>query len=587
MARPTRNRLSGALRSASGAFVIAGLFSLFINLSMLIAPLYMMQVYDRVLASRSIETLIMLTVLAAGLLLVAMLVEIARSRVLVRVGARLDTALSSGLFSDTVGLRPRGEDSAASQPLRDLEALRTFLTGAGVLALFDAPWTPIFLAILFLFHPLLGAIALGGGVIIFAIAYLSERIVRAPLAQAGVSTRWSNQLVDAFARESDVVRVMGMVDKLRDHWRTHHESGLAWQALASDRLAALQAIAKTVRVFLQIAVLGVGAYLSIIGELSPGVMVAASIIMGRALAPVEAALGQWRGFLNARSAYGRLKASLKTDAASSQRTALPAPLGALEVDAVYFRMAGRQAPLLAGVSFELEAGESLGLIGPSGAGKSTLARLLVGAYGPASGFVRVDGAAIADWPKEGVGAHLGYLPQDVELFTGTVAQNICRFGEPDSAKIVEAAKRSGAHDMIVRLPGGYETEVGNGGRLLSGGQRQRIGLARAIYGEVRLVVLDEPNANLDADGENAVRQMLLSLKEAKRTAIVIAHKPSLMATVDKVLVLQDGKVELFGPRDKVMAALARAAGAQPLQRKSAQPENAAELFSEAQTTTGS
>jgi PrtD family type I secretion system ABC transporter len=571
MARPKQNKLSGALRAARGAFTIAGLFSLFINLSMLIVPLYMMQVYDRVLTSRSVDTLIALTMLAGSLLLVGMLIEIARSRVLVRVGAQMDAALSASLFSETVGVRRRGDDAAASQPLRDLDTLRTFLTGPAVIALFDAPWTPIFLVLIFLFHPLLGAVALAGAVIILGLAFLSEQIVRAPTQEAGASTRWSNQLIETFARDSDAVRVMGMMGTLRDRWLTHHESGIAWQALASDRLGVLQATAKVVRMMLQIAVLGVGAYLAINGQLSAGVMVAASIIMGRALAPVEAAIGQWRSLVAGRAAYLRLKSCLESEVEQTDRTALPVPVGALAVESVHFRVPGRQKPLLAGVTFQIEAGESLGLIGPSGSGKSTLARLLVGANLPASGFVRVDSAVIADWPKEEVGAYLGYLPQDVELLSGTVAQNICRFGKADSRQIVAAAKLAGVHELILRLPDGYETEVGDSGRLLSGGQRQRIGLARAVYGDVRLVVLDEPNANLDAAGENAVRQLLLSLKQLMRTVVIVAHKPSLLTAVDKLLVLNEGQVDMFGPRDQVIGALAKKAGDQssravPLQK---------------------
>jgi PrtD family type I secretion system ABC transporter len=565
-----KDQLSTVLRSLSGAFVMVGLFSLFSNMAMLISPLYMMQVYDRVLGSRSLDTLVALTVVAVGLLLVNVIVEIARARLLVRVGARLDKELSPSLFGSAFKARLAGNERSSSEPLRDLETVRTFLTGPGILALFDAPWTPIYLAVVFAFHPMLGGVALVGAVLIIALALASEAAVRKPMTEAGAGARNSNDFTDLLARNAEVVHAMGMLGALTEKWLRFHDYGIAHQAVASDRIAILQAIAKFVRMTLQIAILGFGAWLALDHAMSPGAMVAASIIMGRALAPVEMLIGQWRSMVGARQARRRLRSSLSlADKDSDGHTRLPAPRGRLVASQVGARIAGAAAPVLTNISFELEGGEALGLVGPSGAGKSTLARLLVGLSEPSFGTVRLDGADIAAWPRKDLGAYVGYLPQDVELLSGTVAANISRFGEHDSLRIVDAAKLAGAHEMILGLPQGYETRIGDAGRMLSAGQRQRLALARAVYGEARLIVLDEPNANLDVEGENALRGTLMRLKHEMRTVIIISHKPSLLGGVDKLLVLRDGRIELFGPRERVLAELNRlvAVGAQPGSQK--------------------
>ena len=550
------NPLRRALGAVRGAFLVVGLFSLFINLAALIVPLYMMQIYDRVLTSRSGETLMALTALALALLVVVVFVEIARSRLLVRIGADLDETLGAPLFGTAVEERAAGRQAAASQPLRDLENLRTFMTGSGILALFDAPWTPIYLAIIYLLHPLLGLIATLGALLILTLAVVSEVAVRNPLRAAGSSSRWSNELIEIFARSSHSIRVMGMLGRLEALWQSHRRDGVAWQAIASDRLGILQAMAKCVRLALQVAILGVGAWLVIVGATTGGAMIAASIIMGRALAPVEAALGQWRGFVNARTSYERLLAVLEGSEPVGERMSLPTPAGRLELDNVGLRFGDGAPPVLSGVTFTIEVGETLGLIGPSGAGKSSLARLLVGISTPTLGSVRLDGAEVSQWPQEELGPSLGYLPQEIELLGGTVAQNICRFGTAQGSAIVEAAKLVGAHDMILRLPQGYETVIEDGGRNISGGQRQRLGLARAVFGDPRLVVLDEPNANLDVDGEGTLRSALVILKRRGRTVIVITHKPLLLGATDKLMVLREGRVRLFGGSASVMAELA-------------------------------
>ncbi|MGI9476797.1 MAG: type I secretion system permease/ATPase [Hyphomicrobiaceae bacterium] len=550
------NLLKSALRSSRRAFLLVGLFSLFINLMMLVVPIYMLQIYDRVLTSQSRETLLALTVLAVALIALSGLVDVARSRLLVRISANLDHQMRGPLFLRAFYDIPGNQSRTASQPIRDLENLRTFLTGAGILAFFDGPWAPVYLAVIFLLHPVLGVVALVGALVILVLAVASEFAVRQPLDRAGRWSRGSNDFVDLVARNAEAVRVMGMLPDLQQRWSGRHDTSVAWQATASDRIAVIQSLAKSVRMGLQIAILGFGAWLVLDHALSAGAMVAASIIMGRALAPIEAAIGHWRGFVGARQSQRRIEALLDTTEQSGERTRLPAPCGRVTVDQVALRLPAQGEPILQGVSFDLEAGDILGLIGPSGAGKSTLARLIVGALSPTVGSVRLDGAEIGAWPDDEVGPYIGYLPQDMELLPGTVAQNISRFGAGDSENIVAAAKVSGVHDLILSLPEGYETLLGQGGTHLSGGQRQRIGLARAIYDRARLIVLDEPNTNLDSMGENALRTAISTLKDQKRTVIIITHKPSLLAEADKILVLRDGRVDSFGSRDNVLAAMA-------------------------------
>ncbi len=556
--RSTKDRLSRVLRSLRGAFVFVGLFSLFTNLAMLIGPLYMLQVYDRVLTSYSQDTLVMLTLLAVSLLAINAIVEVARSRLLVRIGARLNAELSPAVFASSFSARLKGSDRSLSEPLRNLETVRTFLTGSGIIALFDAPWTPIYLSVIFLLHPLLGSVAVTGAIVIAALAIASEVAVRSALSEAGSGSRGSNDFTELVGRNAEVVHAMGMLGALTERWSRFQHYGVAWQAVASDRIAILQAIAKFVRMSLQIAMLGVGAWLALDHQLSPGSMVAGSIIMGRALAPVEMLIGQWRSIVTARQARQRLRSALAlADDDQRVRTSLPAPGGRLVAGQVSMRFQGAAEPVLSNISFDLEAGETLGMTGSSGAGKSTFARLLVGLREPTYGSIRLDGADIADWPREQLGQYIGYLPQDVELLSGTVAANIARFGTHDSEQIVAAAKLAGAHDMILGLPEGYDTRIGDAGRMLSGGQRQRIALARAVYGNARLIVLDEPNANLDQEGENALRETLARLKQERRTVVVISHKPSLLSVVDKVLVLAGGRVRLYGPRDDVFAEVKR------------------------------
>ena len=552
------NPVTQTLKAVRANFLSVGFFSFFINLLMLTGPLYMLQVYDRVLTSGSQYTLIMLTVVAVGMILTSALLELVRSRVLVRIGSRLDASLSDRLFAGLLRQRLRQHDDGASQPLRDLESLRGFLTGNGLVSFFDAPWTPLFLAIVFLLHPLLGLVALCGAMILFVLALISEFATRTPLRDASRDSAAAHGFTESTLRNAEVIEAMGMLPALQRRWQERHQAALAAQAQASDRGGLLTAAAKFVRPVLQVAILGTGAYLALQQIITPGVMIAASIIMGRALAPVEGAIGQWRGFVLARAAHARLKDFTAKDQTPESALPLPRPKGAIAVERLVAAAPGLDKPVLKGISFALEPGDSLGIIGPSAAGKSTLARLLIGVWSPSAGHVRLDGADIGAWDHVLLGPALGYLPQDVELFDGSIAENIARFGPTNPEKIVRAAERANVHEMILRLPLGYDTVIGQGGAALSGGQRQRIGLARALYDDPAFIVLDEPNSNLDGDGEEALRKALADLKESGTTLVVIAHRPSVLAGMDKLLVLRDGLIEQFGRREDVMPKVTRA-----------------------------
>jgi PrtD family type I secretion system ABC transporter len=551
-----KTQLDQALIDSRGVFTSVGLFSFFINALMLTVPFYMLQVYDRVLVSRSEDTLLMLTIVAAGLLLMLGILELVRSKVLVRVGARLDNRLAKSLISAMLTKRLSGQ-GGQNQPIRDLDALRVFLTGPGLLCFFDAPWTPFFILLIFVFHPLLGFIALTGAVILFFLAIMSELVTRRPQKMASEMSIAANEFADSSLRNAEVIQGMGMLPGLLHRWHTRHEAALAFQAIASDRAGGISSIAKFIRQFLQVAILAVGAYLAIKQIITPGVMIVASIVMARALAPIEMAISTWRGFISARSAYGRLKVLLSQTDDPQETMTLPKPVGALSLEGVFAIPPGGKKPVIKGVSFSLDAGEVLAIIGPSASGKSTLARLLVGIWTPTAGHVRLDGADVSRWDHEALGPHIGYVPQDVELFDGTVSENIARFNEPDAERVVAAARKSGVHEMVLRLPEGYDTRIGEVGSVLSGGQRQRIALARALYGAPSFIVLDEPNSNMDGEGEEALRTTLGELKHAGKTVVVIAHRPSIIQAADKVLVLREGQVEQFGMTAEVMQRLGR------------------------------
>ena len=532
-------------------FAYAALFSLAINALLLVPPLYMLQVFDRVLASRSGETLAVLSAAAVVALLVMALLDVLRARLLAAAGVALDRRLGPRVIDGLLVHTAKLSGATYLNGLRDVNTLRGFLGGTGLMTLFDAPWLPFFLLVIFLFHPLLGAVALAGAVVMIMLAWLNEKLTREPLERAQVEARRAARFIDANVRNAEVVTALGMLPAVTRRWARLNDTALLEQMRASRVGGTFSGSTKFARQFIQLAMLAAGAYLVVAQDVTAGVMIAATILLGRALAPVETLVAGWRSLVEARSAWRRLDELLKATPQAAPHTELPVPKGKVEAEKVVFGF--RDKPVVRGVSFALQPGEALALVGPSASGKSTLARLIVGVWKPVAGVVRLDGADVAAWPREGLGPHIGYLPQDVELFGGTVAENIARLGEPDAAEVIRAAQRAHVHDLVVRLPKGYDTEIGESGQVLSPGQRQRIALARALYGNPRLVVLDEPNANLDHEGEDALVRALAVLKADGVTVVIIAHRPSLLRGVDKMLVLREGAVERFGICAEVMS----------------------------------
>ena len=547
----------GTVRDLVGRFLryfaYAGLFSFAINVLLLVPAIYMLQVFDRVLSSRSEETLVMLS--AGALLALAMMavLDVLRARLLAACGVALDRWLGPSVLQGLLQQTARLGGTEHLNGLRDVGTLRGFLVGAGVISLFDAPWLPLFLLLIYLFHPVLGLVAIAGALLMLALAALNERFTRRPLERVQAEGRRSGRFIDSLTRNAEVVSALGMQRAVTQRWGVLNEATLREQREASRLGATFSGLTKLTRQAIQMTMLGVGAYLVISQHLSAGVMIASTIILGRALAPVEMLVGGWRALVDVRSAWSRLTKLLEANPAAAPGTELPAPRGSVSVERVTFAFPRAERPVLRGVSFSLPSGESLGIIGPTAAGKSTLARLLIGVWKPLSGAARLDGVDVSAWERAQLGPYIGYVPQAVDLFAGTVAENIARLAAPDSAAVVRAAQRAHAHDMILRLPKGYDTETGEAGEGLSPGQRQRIALARALYGEPRLVVLDEPNANLDAEGDDALMRAMHDLKLAGVTVVVIAHRPSLLGGVDKLLVLKDGAAAQFGPRAEIMA----------------------------------
>jgi len=549
--------LEKALRIARPAFGFSILIGFFINILALVAPMYMMQVYDRVIMSRNMTTLLMLTIVSGALLISYALLEASRSRTLVRAGILFDLQSSDQVFDTVQRASLASRNGSTAQGLRDLDRVREYLTGNGLIALCDAPWAPIFILGCFVLHPWYGFVATVGAIILFLFAILNDRMTRRQLNEGSRSMIGANNYASASLRNAEVTRAMGMLGALRKRWKKRHEEVLGWQAQASDRSGVVMAVTKFVRMGLQIAILGIGAYLVVKQNLSAGSMIAASIMMGRALSPVEQSVGNWRALIGAKESYERLNAMLRAIPPEPERMSLPAPRGELVIDQLLAAPPGVQKPMLKNLSFQVQPGEAIGVLGPSGAGKSTLARVLVGVWPYGGGAVRLDGTELPHWNSEELGKHIGYLPQDVELFAGTVAENISRFDDnAGHEKVIAAAQLAGVHDLIQKLPDGYNTEIGEGGQALSGGQRQRIGLARAVYGNPPLIVLDEPNSNLDSAGETALLQAIGHLRAAGKTIILITHKANIIAGVDKLLVISDGALQFFGPRDDVMAKLA-------------------------------
>jgi len=552
---PVRSELAKALAACRGAFYGTALISGMGNILMLTGAMFMLEIYDRVLPSRSMPTLVGLLVLAATLFTALGVLDAIRGRILVRVGGSLDEALSGRVYDTLMRLPLRvGGRSDGTQPLRDLDAVRSYLSGLGPVALFDLPWIPLYLAICFAFHPLIGLTALAGAIILIALTLLTEILMRAPTRAATEAAVVRSGLAEASRRNAEALVAMGMAGRIAARWNEANRRYMRSQQEASDLGGGLGASSKVLRMMLQSGVLAVGAYLVINQEASAGIIIAGSILSARALAPVDLAIANWKGFVAARQSWHRLNRLLMASPARSAPMELQAPARRLTVESVSGAPPGVTKIVVQDVTFDLEAGQGLGVIGPSGSGKSSLVRLLVGVWQPVRGNVRLDGAALDQWSPDALGRHIGYLPQDVELMAGTVAENIARFeSEPDTAAVIAAAKTVGVHDLIVRLSAGYDTPIGEQGSALSAGQAQRVALARAFYRDPFLVVLDEPNSNLDSEGEEALTRAILSVRERKGIVVVVAHRPSAIAGVDRLLMMNMGRVQAIGPKDEVLS----------------------------------
>lgn len=546
--------LRAAMKSGRSLFITVGVFSFFVNMLMLTGPLYMLQVYDRVLGSRSEATLVALTVLVALLYLLMGILDYARGRILARVGAEFQTKLDKRVFEAVLkrSVVPM-ERSAPSTGLRDLESVQRLLSSPALFAVFDMPWVPIFIGAIFLFHPLLGYMALAGGLILISVTFLNQLMTRKPVNEANGMSASADKFAESVREEGEMIQGLGMRGSVLERWRASRDRALEAQISSSDLTGTFSTGSKTFRFFLQSAMLGLGAYLVLQGEMTPGAMIAGSILLGRALAPVEQAIGQWPLVIRARQGWGTLTELLEKTPEDAERTELPAPRAILEAQQITVVPPGEQAATLRMLSFRIEPGQAMGVIGPSGAGKSTLARAILGIWRPASGKVRLDGASLDNYDPDSLGQYIGYLPQDVALFNGTIAENIARLStEPDPAKVVEASKKAGAHDMILKMPDGYDTQITAGSGRLSGGQKQRIGLARAMYGDPVLLVLDEPNSNLDSIGSEALNQAIRQMKSEQKSVIIMAHRPAAIAECDLILYVEGGMRKAFGPRDEVL-----------------------------------
>lgn len=544
-----------AARSAmNGTLVAVLVFSVLVNLLMLTGPLYMLQVYDRVLGSQSEATLVALTVLITFLFLAMGFLDHARARIMARIGARMQENLDRRVFAASVRrLTMVPNDQAALAAQRDLESIQRLWASPVLLALFDIPWTPMFIGAIFIFHPWMGWLAVLGGIILVGVTILNQRNTEAPLQRANAATMMAERFAENIKAESEVIAALGMQSNGFDRWRGLRGMAMGQSIAAADVGGMFSGITKTFRMFLQSAILGLGAWLVLRGELSAGAMIAGSILMGRALAPIEQSIGQWAVVTRAREGSARLAELLSRVPPEPERTALPRPKALLEAQNLTVVPPGEQQAVLRMVNFRLEPGQALGVIGPSGSGKSTLARALIGVWRPAGGKVRLDGATLDQYDPDVLGSYIGYLPQRVSLFDGTIAENIARLApQPDAAKVVEAAKKAAAHDMILKLPDGYDTRVASVGGRLSGGQIQRIGLARALYGDPVILILDEPNSNLDNDGSMALNLAIRAMKDAGRAILIMAHRPAAIQECDLLMVMEDGTRKAFGPRDQVL-----------------------------------
>jgi ATP-binding cassette, subfamily C, type I secretion system permease/ATPase len=550
----THPDLASALRECRRVFGSVALYSGIVNVLMLAGPLYMLQIYDRVLSSRSVPTLVALSIFLVGAYGFQGALDMIRSRVVVRVAALLDTRLANTVHGAVIRLAIAGRHAGEGpQPVRDLDQIRAFLMSAGPIAILDMPWVPVFLSICFLIHPWLGLAATAGAIALVTMTLLTERASRAPARVAAQDAGRRSIMVEAQRRSSETILAMGMAEALAQRWAAINNRYIATLGRLSDVAGSFGSVSKVLRLSLQSAILGLGAYLVIRQELTAGAVIAASIMMGRALAPIETAIANWRAFVAARQSIARLSEALARAAPKRAATMLPRPGRSLDVEQVMVVPPGGTVPIVRGVGFRLKAGEALGIIGPSGAGKTSLVRTLVGIWRPANGSVRLDGASLDHWDKELLGQHIGFISQTVELFDGSISENIARMSiAPKADAVLRAAGAAGAHEMILRLPSGYDTPIGEGGEALSAGQRQRIALARALYGDPFLIVLDEPNSNLDGEGEAALLQAIACVKARGAIVILIAHRPTVLSVCDHMLVLANGAQLEFGPREQIL-----------------------------------
>ncbi len=548
-----RDELRAARRESRGLYWFVGVFSFFANLLMLTGPIYMLQVYDRVLGSGSVETLIALSVLVIFLYGMMALLDYSRGRIMGRVGARFQARLDRRVFDAVIRKSAVAPDETTATGLRNLETVQQLMTSPVLLSIFDMPWTPFFFAAIWVFHPWLGALALLGGLVLVLVTVINQIVTRHPVGRANSASVQAGAISEKLRSEAEMVQAMGMRDAAFDRWQVARKTALVEQIRSADIGGSFTTTTKAFRLFLQSAMLGLGAYLVLQGEMTPGGMIAGSILLGRALAPIEQAIGQWALVQRAAKGWSSLAELLSAVPPEQPRTALPDPRAILEMQQVTVVPPGDSQAALKSITFKIQPGQALGVIGTSGAGKSTLARAITGVWRPAGGKVRLDGAALDQYDPAVLGTHIGYLPQRVQLFEGTIAENIARLSQqPDAAKVVEAAKKADAHDMILKLPDGYDTKVSANGGRLSGGQMQRIGLARAMYGDPVILVLDEPNSNLDNEGSEAVNTAIRGFKAEGKAVVVVAHRPAVIKECDLLLMLENGAARAFGPRDKVL-----------------------------------
>lgn len=551
-----QSELKELLLLSRKSFLYVALFSFFINLLFLTPTLYMLQVYDRVVGSGSVSTLLMITLIVVAMYGVMAVLEFARSRIMARISTRMDLAMQGRLVDVMFRHALHNPRNASTEALSDLNTIRGFVSGTGIFAFFDAPWFPFYMAVMFMFHPLFGWFAVGAGVLTLGLAFWVDKASSPMMKASHGKAMQSRMLLDRSLRNAEVATALGVKQGIFRRWQEGHNESLMWQEIGNDRSTMLSTISKSLRMLNQSLILGLGAYLVINMELTSGMMIAGSVLLGRALAPLDQLVGAWKQFAATQQSWVRLNTMLASYPKVEERMALPAPKGNVGMHHLTVVPPGGKDAVLRNIVFALKAGESLAVVGPSGAGKSSLVRALLGLWPSAAGEVRLDGADIRHWDRDRLGQYIGYLPQDVELFDGTVAENIARFGDVDAEKVLEAAHLAGVHELILQLPNAYDTLIGPSGGVLSGGQRQRIGLARALYGIPSLIVLDEPNSNLDEVGEMALYKALQSLKEKGSTVVIISHRPGVLNQMDKILVLVSGAVTLFGDRQQVLAQLA-------------------------------